>query len=282
MQGLLDPLPRLLVPELIVAVQAIAAGYPGILLGNVVASNIANVLVVAGTTAVIYPVAAADRSVQRDSAVMVAATLVLAAFGAFGSLHRLAGSVLLAGLVGVLSLAGVEVLRAQERWKTDGTPLEWVLELPSSKRLIGVFLVAGVVGLPLGARMVVESAVAIATRMGVTETMIGLSIVAFSTSLPELATTAVAAYRKGTGLVLGTIVGSNIFNIVLIMGVAALFSPSPIPLDAEVVRVDLPVMTGVALLVAAFVWLRRPIGRLAGVAMVAAYAAYLGTMFTAR
>lgn len=267
-------------PEFIVAIQALVAGYPGILLGNVVGSNIANVLLVGGLTAALYPVAPGDDAVRRDAAVMVGVSLVFAGLCVTTGLDRVAGAALVLGMVGVLFVSGRDALRAK-RVIAEGTPLEWVLGLPSSPVLIVVFLVVGVVGLPLGARLVVDAAVEIAVELGVTETVVGLTIVAFSTSLPELATTGVAAYRQRTEVVLGTIVGSNIFNIVAIMGISAVLSPSPIPVPGRFVALDLPILLGAAVIVALFVWLRKPIGRLAGVAMALAYGGYVAALFVA-
>lgn len=265
-------------PEFIVAIQALLAGYPGILLGNVVGSNVANVLLVGGLTAAVYPVAPGDDAVRRDAAVMVALSLLFAGLCVTTGLDRVAGAALVLGMVGVLFVAGRDALRAK-RSIAAGTPLEWVLGLPSTPMLIAVFLVVGVVGLPLGARLVVDAAVEIAVELGVTETVVGLTIVAFSTSLPELATTGVAAYRKRTEVVLGTIVGSNIFNIVAIMGVSATLSPEPIPVPGRFVVLDLPLLVGAACVVSLFVWLRRPIGRLAGIGMAIAYGGYVAALF---
>ncbi len=265
-------------PEFIVAIQALLTGYPGILLGNVVGSNVANVLLVGGLTAAVYPVAPGDDAVRRDAAVMVALSLVFAGLCVTTGLDRVAGTAFVLGMVGVLFVAGRDALRAK-RDIAEGTPLEWVLGLPSSPVLIVVFLGAGVVGLPLGARLVVDAAVEIAVELGVTETVVGLTIVAFSTSLPELATTGVAAFRKRTEVVLGTIVGSNIFNIVAIMGVSAALSPEPIPVPARFVVLDLPLLVGAACVVSLFVWLRRPIGRLAGACMTIAYGGYVAALF---
>jgi cation:H+ antiporter len=154
-----------------------------------------------------------------------------------------------------------------------------VLGLPSRMWLIVVFIGAGLIGLPIGANLVVTAAAEIAEQLGVSDTLIGLTILAFSTSLPELATALVAAYQKRAGVVLGTIVGSNALNILGIMGVAAVVSPSAIPVPAGFLSLEFPIMLGSALLVTGFIWTRRPIGRLMGILMVAAYMAYIATLF---
>lgn len=264
-------------PEFIVAIQALVSDYPGILLGNVVGSNVANVLLIGGLTAAVYPVVPGDDAVRRDAAVMVAVSVLFAALSLWAGLGRPAGVTLVLGLGIVLYLAIRDALRAKR--SAGDAPIEWVLGLPTTGRLIAVFLAAGVVGLPLGARLVVDAAVEIATGLGVTETVVGLTIVAFSTSLPELATTLVAAYRKRTEVVLGTVVGSNVFNIVAIMGISALLSPNPIPVPPRFAVLDLPLLVATAFVLGFFVWTRRPIGRLAGALMTAAYVVYVGALY---
>lgn len=263
-------------PELVVAVQAALDGYPGIVLGNVVGSNIANVLFVGGAAAVLYPVAPGEGSVRRDSVIMILATLLFVALGVRGGVGRADGVVLLVGLVVALGLTARDAL---EERKMLVAPVEWVLGLPARSGLIAVFLAAGLVGLPVGARLVVDSAVVIARELGLTETMVGLTIIAFSTSLPELATAVVAAWRRDTEMVVGTIVGSNTLNLLAIMGVAALIDPAGIPLPGGVVAYDLPVMVGAALVLTAYIWLRRPLGRVTGVVLAVAYVAYIGALF---
>lgn len=264
-------------PELIVALQAVAAGYPGILLGNVVGSNIANVLVVGGVTAAIHPLAFGDASVRRDSALMTVASVLFIVL-CLGGLGRADGAVLLAGLVVVLSLMARDALRAQ-REAGAGTPIEWVLGLPSSLGLIVFFIAAGIVGLPVGARLVVDASVEIATRIGVSDAVIGLTLVAVGTSLPELATTVVAAREGRTEMVVGTIVGSNLFNLLGIMGVAAAVSSAPIHLPHGFVVLDLPLMLTAAVVVTVHVWSRRPVGRGLGITLALAYAAYAAAMY---
>ncbi len=267
-------------PELVVALQAAFSGYPGILLGNVVGSNVANVLIVGGLTAVVYPLAQGEDSVRRDAALMMAFSVVFALLAVFGTLGRGSGLVLLTGLALVLFLAGRDATRAQSG--TDRSiPLEWVLGLPTSSWLIGVLIGAGIVGLPVGARLVVDAAVDIATRLGVSETVVGLTIIAFSTSLPELATTVVAAYRRRTDVVLGTIVGSNIMNLVAIMGLAAVISPDPVPVPGRFAAVELPLMLGSAGILATYIWMRKPVGRLSGALLCFAYGAYVSYLFLA-
>jgi len=268
-------------PELVVSVRAATTGFPGLALGNVVGSNIANVLVVVGVAAIVYPLRTSDRPARRSCTMTVVMSLLLVTLCAVGrDLTRFEGFMLLTILVVgfVVTLRGV--LRAQERVAVT-TPLDWVLGLPNQLLTILFFIVIGLVVLPLGAELLVDAAVVIAEQFGVPETVIGLSVVAVGTSLPEVATTVIASRQRRAGMVVGTVAGSNLFNILGILGVAAVASPTPIQASARFLTLDLPVMVSAALVLASFTWLRRPVTRRAGIALVAAYVAYLGVLYVA-
>jgi cation:H+ antiporter len=265
-------------PELVVTVRAVLDGYPGIALGNVVGSNIANVLLVIGAPAIIYPLACIEPSARRDGALMVGVSVLFVLLCLPGQVGRLAGAVLLLGLAAWLGYTARETASAQ-REVGRSTPIEWVLGLPSKTWMIALFIVVGAFGLPMGARIFVEAAVDVAERLQISDAVVGLTIVALGTSLPELATCAVAALRRHTEVALGTAIGSNVFNILAIMGVAAVASPAPMPVPPGFLALDLPVMLGASSLLALFVWLRRPIGRVGGVALVLGYGAYLAVLF---
>ena len=264
-------------PELVVVVKAALTGYPGLVFGNVVGSNIANVLLVAGAAAAVYPLTYGERSIRRDSLFMLGATVLLVVLAIGGVLGRVDGVILLVGLAAITTLTATEAAQAYRDSELK-TPMEWVLGLPTNPWMIALFIVAGAVALPVGADLVVNASVKMAESLGVSETIIGLTILAIGTSLPELATTVVAAVQKRTEVAVGTIVGSNTFNLLAIMGVGAVLSPFPIEIPGEFFTVHFPVMLGTALLISVFVWLRRPIGRAAGIAFLAAYAAYLGLL----
>ena len=266
-------------PELVVSLQASLTGYPGIALGNVVGSNIANVFLVGGVAAMVFPLAYPGGSIRRDSLVMIVGTFVFFALCLMDGLNRVAGVGLLLGLMIVMIPTVREAARAHYG-SVGMAPMEAVLGLPQHRPVIFLYIGAGLLGLPVGARLVVESAVEIAVAIGMTETVVGLTIIAFSTSLPELATTVVAAYRKETEVAMGTLVGSNIFNLLAIMGVASLVAPAAIPVPPLFPRLDLPVMVVAALAIAIFAWLKRPLGRKAGILLFAAYLAYLGALLS--
>jgi cation:H+ antiporter len=265
-------------PELGVSVHAVFSGYPGIVLGNVVGSNIANVLLVAGVSSIVFPLAYPGESIRRDSAVMIAVTLFFILMCLRDALSQPAGFALLAALVIVLIPTIRDAAKSQRSSEVRSRPVS-VLGLPTRKRLISLFIILGLIGLPVGAGLVVRGTVQIALAMGVSETVVGLSIVAFATSLPELATTLVAAYKKETEVAIGTIIGSNIFNLLAIMGVATLASPRPIEVPKNFPELDLPVMLGAALLISAFAWFRRPIGRVAGITFTTLYVGYIAVVF---
>ncbi|MCL7967131.1 MAG: sodium:calcium antiporter, partial [marine benthic group bacterium] len=260
-----------------VVVRAALTGYPGLVFGNVVGSNIANVLLVAGAAAAVYPLYYGERSIRRDTLFMLAATGLLIILSIGGLLGRFDGLILLAVLAAITTLTASEAAQAYRDSELK-TPMEWVLGLPTNPWMIALFIVAGAVALPIGADLVVNASVRMAENLGVSETIIGLTILAIGTSLPELATTVVAAVQKRTEVAVGTIVGSNTFNLLAIMGVGAVLSPFPIEIPREFFMIHFPVMLGTALLISVFVWLRRPIGRMAGVAFLAAYAAYLAML----
>ncbi|MBT8479532.1 MAG: calcium/sodium antiporter [Gemmatimonadetes bacterium] len=261
-------------PELVVVVQATISGYPGLVFGNVVGSNIANVWLVAGSAAVIYPLTYGEHSVRRDSVFMIIATLLLLGLSLGGMLGPTQGFILLAGLIAVNVLTAREAARSFRRSQLKA-PLEWVLGLPTKMWVIVLFVGVGAVSLPIGAKLVVDSSVEIASSFGVSDTVVGLSVLAIGTSLPEMATTVMAAVQKRTEVAIGTIVGSNMFNILAIMGLAAAITPSPISVPAGFFTLDFPVLLGSALMLSILVWMKRPVGRMAGVIFLLGYTAYI-------
>jgi cation:H+ antiporter len=267
-------------PELMVSVEATLSGAPGLILGNVVGSNIANVLLVGGAAAIVCPLVNDDRAVQRNFVIMMLATLVFGAFTVMGDIDRVMGTLLLVGFAATMLATARSTLQAQADVDLS-TPLDWVLGLPSRPLTIAVFVVSGIVMLPLGAQLLVNSSVEIASRFEVPEPVIGLTVLAIGTSLPELTTTVLAAMERRSDVAIGAIVGSNTFNILTIMGVAGVLSPEPIVVSSRFVSLDVPVMIGSSLLLAVFAWTSRPVGRLAGAGMLLAYAGYLVALYSA-
>lgn len=266
-------------PELVVSLRAAMAGAPGLALGNVVGSNIANVLLVGGAAAVVFPLRTTDPSARRSSTIMLLVTLLFVGMCFWGAeVTRLEGILLVAALLVGTAVTARLALRVRAVEMT--TPIEWVLGVPTQLGTISVFVLIGVVVLPLGADLLVGAATEIAARIGVSDTVIGLTVVAVGTSLPEVATTVVAGLRKKTVMVVGTLVGSNIFNILAIMGAAAIASPTPIAVSGRSLSLDLPVMLAASATLVAFTWLRRPVRRRTGMVFLALYLVYVGVLFT--
>jgi cation:H+ antiporter len=268
------------VPELVVTLQASLTGYPGLVLGNVVGSNIANVLLVAGASAVVYPLGGGGGTERRDAGIMMLVSLGFALLCFWGDLTRASGILLLACLVAVLGATIRSTLR--DYYSSEATtPLDWVLGLPSRSGMIVLFVGAGAVGLPVGASLMVGAAVEIAGSFGVSETVVGLTVVAIGTSLPELTTAVVAALQRRTDVVVGTILGSNTLNLLAIMGLGAAVSPRPIAISDRLLGLDLPVMLMAGVVLTAFVLARRRVGRAAGIVFLGTYVAYLTALLLA-
>lgn len=253
-------------PELLTSIQAALDGAPGIAVGNVVGSNIANILLIVGLSALVAPIAVGRSGFRQDMAFLVGATLLFMAIAANGHLGRISATALLAGLVLFLVLS----LRRSDA----GTPEVEAPSLSAPKAL--VYFVVGLLITLLGARFLVQGAIGLAEDMGVSQTIIGLTIVAVGTSLPELITSVLAARRGHSDVALGNIVGSNIFNILGILGATALVKPIPIP--SEIVAYDNWVMLGAtALLIGACVTQWR-ITRTEGAVMLGLYVAYIASL----
>ena len=204
-------------PELVTSVQAALLGAPDIALGNVVGSNIANILLILGLAAVIAPVAISGRSFARDGTVMLAASLLCLGTVLLGQVDRLAGGVALVGLAAYLIYT----------FRSDRSGAEPMEPLPDQAPswLALVWLLGGLLLTILSARFLITGAVALAQAVGLSEAVIGLTIVAVGTSMPELVTSVIAARRGQSDVALGNVVGSNIFNILGVLGITALIQP---------------------------------------------------------
>ena len=252
-------------PELLVSVDAAWRGVPDIALGNIVGSNIANILLIIGLSALVWPIKVMGATLRRDTAVMMAAALVLVPIFAMAQMGRPAGLVLVAGLVAYLVWA--------YRQPGDMEAEDVGVPAPASALVSTMWVIGGLVALMVGARFLVDGAVNIARGFGISEAFIGLTIVAVGTSLPELATSLIAAFRRQSEIAIGNIVGSNIFNVLGILGVTALIAP--IPVASRFLTFDLPVMIAVSLILTVLLLTRPVIGRGIGVAMLAGYVAYV-------
>lgn len=260
-------------PELLIAIQAIGDGAPGLALGNVVGSNTANVLMVLGIPALIATFHTSQCDTRKNYLFMIFASVLFTAMCFLGPITWIHGLVLLAALGFVLSDSFMDA-RAH-RLESKANELDDVegadLDMPWWQ--IGVFMLLGLIGLPLGANLLVEGAVNIATDYGISETVIGLTLVAVGTSLPELATTAMAAVRNQADVALGNVIGSNMFNLLAIIGIASFVGD--IPVADGILGFDIWVMLGASALLIPFVFFKQNITKGWGVVLSALYAAYV-------
>ena len=259
-------------PELVVGVDAVLKGSPTLALGNVVGSNIANSLLVVGLPAIIAPMTCDAPRLGRNLMMMLGATLVFMWFAQSGAFTASNGFVLLA-LLGLF--LGYSAMRAK-KCPTELEGLEEIEELeehPIPYRKSWGMVIGGLIGLAVGADLLVVGSIELARAFGVSEALIGLTLIALGTSLPELVTAMVAAIRGHCDVAVGNVVGSNIFNILAIMGVATQFGTIPVP--DTFLSVDLWVMFGASLLLIPFTKLRSQLGKFSGIVMVALYVGYM-------
>ena len=261
-------------PELLISIKAVLDGVPGLALGNVIGSNTANVLLILGIPALIFGLAAGSDT-RRSYVFMMLGTALFIGLGFLGP-YRWWGGLILLGALGLILLDSARDVMAHRR-AANGAPDEDVgieeadPDMPWWK-ILG-FLALGLIGLPIGADLLVDSSVSIAQAFGVSDTVIGLTLVAVGTSLPELATTVMAALRRHSDVALGNVIGSNMFNLLGIIGVAALVGQ--IPVDPALLRFDVWVMLAASLVLAPFVFLRWGMGRLVGALFTALYLGYI-------
>ena len=262
-------------PELFVSLQAALDGVSGIAIGNVVGSNIANVLLVLGAPALLMVVNCREDGIGVSLAMMIFMTVALMVMMWLGPLSRIDGAILLLMIAAYLGWQ----LKAARECEMVSVPdyHDEVANLPQQPWKTTAFIVGGLIGLPIGAWLTVEGASHIARMLGATETAIGLTIVAIGTSLPELVTSVMAAWRKSGAVAIGNVVGSNIFNIGLILGGTSVILP--LDVDPRVVSIDMWVMLAAALLVLALAHWNIPIKKLGGVAMLLIFSAYIVSVF---
>lgn len=253
-------------PELLVSVRAATTGAAGIALGNVVGSNIANILLIIGASAVIFPIAGWDKSVKRDVAAMVGSAALLLVLVQFSVIGRAAGLLLLI----LLALYLFRTYRAARAGEAD---LE---ELPTDTLAIGkatLFILLGLVVLVAGAEFLIRGATDLASQFGVSDAVIGLTVVALGTSLPELATAIVAASRKHSDVAVGNVTGSSIFNTLCILGLTAVIAPMPV--EDSFAKLDVPVMLAASLFFGGMLFFAPKFHRATGLGMLIAYGGYI-------
>ncbi|MBP5857867.1 calcium/sodium antiporter [Marivibrio halodurans] len=286
-------------PELVVTLDAALQGQSALAIGNVVGSNISNLLLILGVGAVISPLTCEAGAAKRDAGMMIGTAIILVALGMTGEIVRWQGAIMVAMLVGILFWSYRCDRRTQKKAAADkaaadraaaeaaaeaGTDpddihvkeLEEVGEVPQNIWVILALNIVGLAGLLFGAHLLVDGATGIAYRFGVPQSIVGLTLVALGTSLPELAATVVAALRHHTDVAIANVMGSCVFNVLSILGITAIVQPLVISPDIQ--AIDLWVMLAASLLVMVLLIRACTIGRFGGAVLLLAYVAYIGSM----
>ena len=260
-------------PELLVSLQSAVGGNPGIAIGNIVGSNIANIALVLGVTVIVFPIIADKQTMRVDFPMMMLSTLLLFYFASDGLLSLIEGiilfSIILVFTTFIITKSRKKIKKKQAE---DSNRLK---KEPFSKSII--FLLLGFVGLYFGSGWFIDGAVSISnyflSENPDKDTIIGATVVAFGTSVPELVTSCVAAYRKETDISFGNLIGSNIFNILLVLGITSMVHP--IEVTQEIIEFDMLYMIGIAILLMFILAIGKKIGRIKGVILMLSYIVYI-------
>ncbi|MBI1319981.1 MAG: calcium/sodium antiporter [Candidatus Hydrogenedens sp.] len=259
-------------PELAVSVKAALAGQSSIAVGNVVGSNIFNVLFILGVSALVAPLVVARQLIRLDVPLMIFLSVLLLVLGLDGSIGRWDGALLSAGMLAYVAFLYFESRREHLNQREPGEPPP-----PSGRAaLLGnvVLAIGGLLLLVVGSRLLVDSAVTTARALGVSDLVIGLTIIAAGTSLPEVVTSVMASIKGERDIAVGNVVGSNIFNIMAVLGAAGLAAPSGLEVTGAALRFDIPVMIAVALACLPIGFTGGVIARWEGALLLGYYVAY--------
>jgi cation:H+ antiporter len=255
-------------PELFTSINANLSGFPGISVGNVIGSNIANVLMVVGVSAIIAPIVFSRTEVRVDTIVMLIATAAMTAAVLNGLLPRWGGFAMLAAIV-------IYVIYQYRASKLDVGDDDDEEDVGTSRP--GLMLALGIMTLLVGSELLVQGAVAGGVALGVPEAVIGMTMIAFGTSLPELTACVAAARKNQSDMIVGGIIGSNIFNIFSVMAFSAI--AKPLVIDSRFAQFDLAMVIGVTLIFAALLLFTGRIGRLVGAGMSLSYIAFTAAQY---
>ncbi|MDX1446403.1 calcium/sodium antiporter [Lishizhenia sp.] len=258
-------------PELLVSIQAAYKGAPDIAIGNVVGSNIANISLVLGITVMVYGLTVARDTKIYDWPKMFLSSILFYIFAYDGIIVWFEGMIMLILLV--LYIAFIVTKSRKQTKKEIAESDEEELEAPSTLGKSFLFLAIGLVGLYFGATWLLQGSVSLAQEAGLSERVIGITIIAFGTSVPELITCVVAAYRKETAISIGNLIGSNIFNIMAVIGITAIIHP--IKVSQPALDFDFIWMIGFALLLLPMIWLGKKVGFWKGLILFGTYVTYI-------
>jgi cation:H+ antiporter len=265
-------------PELVVSLDAAISGAPDIAVGNIVGSNIANLLLIMGTTVLLSPIDGRSRPLIHDTTILVISSILFAGLVWSGTIGRTAGVVMVAMLLGFLGSSYWREVRGPGDSTADSLreEAEEIEEIPGAPWLAWLAVAGGLAGIIFGADMLVEGGVAVARAAGISETVIGLTLIAVGTSLPELAASVVAAIRGHSDIAIGNVVGSNLFNILGVGGTVALVTPLTV---AEQIRtLDIWVMLVATAAFLPFLIFGLRLSRPVGVAFLVVYGAYIALL----
>jgi len=261
-------------PELAVSFMAAVSGNADISIGNVIGSNIFNILLILGISAVITPLAVSRKLIRFDVPIMIGVSILLFIFGLDGRIGRIEGIILFAGIVSYTVFSIYEsrsltkkIVNQALHPEMKATPQMYLLD--SALILIGLFF------LIIGSRWLVDGAVVIAKALGVSELIIGLTIVAAGTSLPEVATSIVATIRGERDIAVGNVVGSNLFNILAVLGLSSMATPKGIYVSPAALHLDIPIMIAAAAICLPIFYTHNMISRREGIFLLGSYGVYL-------
>ncbi|TDB36803.1 MAG: calcium/sodium antiporter [Actinobacteria bacterium] len=261
-------------PELALSVRAAADGNSGIALGNVVGSNISNIALVLGLAALAKPMRVRSEIVRREVPLMIGVTLMLAVMLVDGRMSRIEGVMLVVGAVAYTVSSYVAARRGELR----PVELEFDAALAPAKRSMWIdvaFVAVGLVALLVGANLLLKGAVAVAASLGISQVVVGLTVIAIGTSLPEMATAVTSAVRGEADVAFGNVIGSNVFNILAVLGVAAVIRP----FDVQGLRLlDLGMLVGTAVLLLPLLWRGWILNRWEGAGLLMCYALYMRSL----
>lgn len=271
-------------PEMAVSVMSSSKGNVDIAIGNVVGSNIFNVLFILGISALIVPLMVNQQLIKIDVPLMIVASLLLLGLGWNGNINRIEGGILFTGIIGYT----IFLIRQSQKEKNESVKQEYEKEYQKDKKLTTgqwvlnlALVLGGLVFLVLGSNWLVESATTIAKKLGVSDLIIGLTIVAAGTSLPEVATSIIASMRGERDIAVGNVVGSNIFNILCVLGLSALVAPKGLPVSQAALNFDIPVMLSVAIACLPIFFTGNLIARWEGAVFLGYYIAYTAYLILA-
>lgn len=263
-------------PELAISLQAAVEGKADLVLGNIVGSNIANILLILGIAALVKPVHISQRIIKIDIPIVIGASVLLYVLAIDGTLSSLDGLIIVAALIlySLFTYSQIRKDRAINQQKEKSEVGEPVTTLFYGKYIL--LLLMGLLLIVIGSRFMVDAAVTMAEILGISELIIGLTIVSIGTSLPEVATSVSAVRHNDSDTAVANVMGSNLYNILLTLGFTILIAPGVLHVSADAIRFDLPFMTAVAIVILPLFWAGRKLGKVEAVGFLCYYGGYMG------